>query len=372
MESPSLDLFRQNQLFIGVDPSAWDEVRPHLRLERYGPGEVIFHEGEEGDWLYLIGSGVVRISKAGRGGQQETLTLLEADDFFGDLAAFNLAPRSARATAVDEVTAARLDRAGLEALMKTSPLPVAESLSRGLIRRLRMTNEHFVAELLTAERLSLLGTMAGTIAHDMINALNGPFGYLQLLREDPHDPDAAYYVEKTSNSLRQMLDMLQELLDFSRGSSFVLRLEQFELRELLDIVDEQYLSSLPRHFEVQREIAYGGPIVADRMRLSRVLINLCKNAVEAMPGGGRLQLKSGKGEEGVLITITDSGCGIPPELLPRVFEPFVTHGKQNGTGLGMAIVRSIIDAHGGTISLHSTVGEGTAVRIRLPMAGRGD
>jgi signal transduction histidine kinase len=367
VDSNPLDPYRNNRLLSGLDPAAWDRVRAHLWLEHFDPREVIFEEGDAGDWLYLIGSGVVRISKAGRGGQQETLTFLEAGDHFGELAAFNVAPRSARASAVDDLSVARLERAGLEALMQATPLPVIENLSRALIERLRITDEHFVAELLTAERLSLIGSMADMIIHDATNLLSPAHGYLQLLRDCTDDPSAVHYINGTYRSLQQVLDMLQELRDFSGGASLVLRPERFELRELLEEIDEQYLSSLSPEIEVHRRIAQEGSIIADRRRLSRVLINLCKNAVEAMPGGGQLSLHTSNSEEGIAIEIVDTGCGIPPELLPRIFEPFVTHGKRNGTGLGMAIVRSIIDMHGGRISLESTVGTGTTVRIWLPM-----
>ena len=371
MDTVTLDSFRQNRLFSGLDASAWERVRPFLRLEDYTPGEVIFEEGDEGDSIYLIGSGAVRISKEGRGAQQETLSVLGVDDHFGELAAFSRAPRSARATAVDDLTVARLERGGLEMLMQTSALPVVENLARGLIDRLRRTDDHFVAELLTAERLSLIGSMAEMIIHDVTNLLNPAHGYLQLLRKRAEDPVVIRYINGTCRSLQQVLDMLQELKDFSKGNALELRLERFDLRDLLAEIDEQYLSSLPPRITVQREIAHGGPIVADRRRLSRVLINLCKNAVEAMPDGGSLRLQSWEDDEGVAIAVTDTGCGIPPELLPRIFEPFVTHGKRNGTGLGMAIVRSVIEMHEGRITLESTVGVGTTVRIWLPLPPAG-
>lgn len=368
MEASPLDLFRQNDLFRGLEPWGWEVVRPYLRMEQFPPDTVIFNEGETGDSLYLIGSGVVRISKMGRGGQQETLSLLEAGDYFGDLAAFNIAPRSARATAVNQVTAATLERSGLEVLMKAAPLAVVENLSRGLIQRLRATDEHLVAELLAAERLSLVGAMAGSIVHDLINLLNPAQGYIQLLRRRGPDPAATRWIDGIERSMRQALDMLQELLEFHRGSTPALRLERVELGELIEQIDEQYLCSLAPLVEVRRDLEYAGPIVVDTLRLSRVIINLCKNAAEAMRDGGVLRLATSYDGEWVTIAISDTGCGIPPEILPRIFDAFVTHGKQNGTGLGMAIARSVIEAHGGTISVESAVGEGTTVRVRLPLA----
>jgi len=93
---------------------------------------------------------------------------------------------------------------------------------------------------------------------------------------------------------------------------------------------------------------------------------LIKNAREAMKGGGILTLTTDLLEDEIAIRISDTGCGIPADILAKIFEPFVTHGKSHGTGLGMAIAKSIVDAHGGRISVASIVGNGTTVDIRLP------
>ena len=101
--------------------------------------------------------------------------------------------------------------------------------------------------------------------------------------------------------------------------------------------------------------------------LFQVFCNLIKNAWEAMPNGGILTLNTELVEEQVVIRIADTGIGIPAEILSRVFEPFVTHGKSHGTGLGMAIAKSIVSAHEGEISIASVLGKGTTVEIRLPL-----
>ncbi len=109
-----------------------------------------------------------------------------------------------------------------------------------------------------------------------------------------------------------------------------------------------------------------GEIMVDVRRFVRVLLNVIKNSVEAMPHGGlpRLSLRVAEGR--ALFTVSDTGCGIAPELQAKIFEPFVTHGKSHGTGLGMAIAKSVVEAHGGFISLQSTIGVGTMVEIVLP------
>ena len=103
-------------------------------------------------------------------------------------------------------------------------------------------------------------------------------------------------------------------------------------------------------------------------RFARVLLNLAKNAVEAMPKGGILWLTLGEHGGKVVFRVADTGCGIPEDLLPSIFEPFVTRGKSTGTGLGLAIVKSVVESHHGTIAVQSTPGKGTAFEITLPCA----
>jgi signal transduction histidine kinase len=94
---------------------------------------------------------------------------------------------------------------------------------------------------------------------------------------------------------------------------------------------------------------------------------LIKNAREAMTGGGILTLTTDLVQNQVVIRISDTGSGIPADIMPKLFEPFVTHGKSHGTGLGMAIAKSVIDAHGGKIAVASVQGNGTTVDVRLPV-----
>ena len=101
-------------------------------------------------------------------------------------------------------------------------------------------------------------------------------------------------------------------------------------------------------------------------RFLRVLGNLVKNAREAMPTGGSLAISTDLADGWLRLRIADTGVGIPPEVLPRLFEPFVTHGKAGGTGLGMAIAKSVVEAHGGMIAVRSEVQCGTTVEIHLP------
>ena len=104
----------------------------------------------------------------------------------------------------------------------------------------------------------------------------------------------------------------------------------------------------------------------DTPRMLRVLHNLIANSLDAMSGGGILDIRCRRSNGSCFLSVRDSGCGMPEEVRRRVFEPFLTHGKAHGTGLGMAIVQKIVEEHGGSIEVESTPGEGTTVHLGFP------
>jgi signal transduction histidine kinase len=113
------------------------------------------------------------------------------------------------------------------------------------------------------------------------------------------------------------------------------------------------------------------PVNGNRVQLELVVHNLLRNALQATPGGGAVEIAVGGGDDTVVVEVTDSGPGIPPDLVGRVFEPFVTTRQgRGGTGLGLAITRDIVLAHGGTIAVASTSPAGTTLRVELPAMGR--
>jgi signal transduction histidine kinase len=156
------------------------------------------------------------------------------------------------------------------------------------------------------------------------------------------------------------------LLDYALGSTTV-SCQSVSIWCLLDELHQQALSLLPgNNIQFAKNIRYDGNVVVDVARFIRVLCNLIKNAREAMPNGGILTIGTDLVDDQVVIRISDTGIGMPPELVPKLFEPFVTHGKTHGTGLGMAIAKSVVTAHGGKISVSSIQDSGTTVEIRLP------
>lgn len=337
------------------------------RALHFEPGDVVFHEGDPAECLYLIDSGTVRISKAGRGGRQETLTYFGAHDFFGEMGLYGRTTRSAQATAVGPVVLGCLDRDSFEQLLRSAPTQLVDTLLKESVTRLRETDAHLIREMLEAERLSLVGSMLSTIVHDIRGPLSIIKGAGDLMSGDLEEQKRLKYAGMLRRAVDRIADMTQELLDYSRGTTR-LNLERVSPRVVIAELEEEVLQPLAgTGIQVHFAVSLDEPIPVDRRRFFRVLHNIVKNAAEAMPQGGTITITvEGEGEHAVF-RVADTGVGIPAEVLPTIFEPFVTHGKAGGTGLGMAIVHSVVEAHGGRILVESTVGKGTCFTISLPL-----
>jgi signal transduction histidine kinase len=359
-------LFANNRLFAGIEPEVLRDMRYGMQMLRFDKDEVVFHEGDAGDSLYLVGTGSVRISKKGRAGEQETLAVIEPGNFFGEMALLDGQPRSAMAIAAEPILLAGVDDEVFQHLLELAPSRLHLNFLRLVSQRLRDVNSHFISELMRTERLSLVGSMANSIIHDLKNPICIVRCCASLIDRHSADPKLKELTGMLQNAVDGMLAMTQELLDYSRGEIATTK-KRTSVRKLLDDLDQQALRLLPgQNIHLVKTVTYDGDLDLDLPRFTRMLCNLIKNAREAMPSGGILTLTIEQVENEVLIHVGDTGIGMPPAVLEKVFEPFVTHGKSHGTGLGMAIAKSTVETHGGKISISSVEGRGTFVDIRLP------
>ncbi|MGH1340250.1 MAG: PAS domain-containing sensor histidine kinase [Nannocystales bacterium] len=274
---------------------------------------------------------------------------------------------------IREVRALRKD--GTEFPMELSVTPLEPEAGRyaAFIRdtsRRRALQER----ILSKERLAAVGETAAMFAHEVSNPLNGMSMHAQLLER--RLKKAGVDDEKIKNNvalIAKEIHRLTGLLNDFRGLSKGQQLYRFSPTRLQDLLGELCEEQAPIHralkIATQVEIPDAVPMVSvDRDKLKQALLNLCKNASEAMSDGGTLTVKLEGGEQTVCVEIGDTGCGIPSEV--DVFKPFATT-KFGGTGLGMPVVRQIVDAHGGTISYDSKPGVGTTFRLELPIAAPG-
>ena len=238
-----------------------------------------------------------------------------------------------------------------------------------LLHELRTTQEN----LIQTEKLTSLGQLAASIAHEVNNPLSGVLVYTQLLAKqiasDKLSKDIALrYLSKMESELNRSTTLIQSLLDFARQSHPNLR--SVSINDIIDKALELSAHSAElRDIKIIKEFSPSLPdILADFDQLQQVFTNLILNAVQAMPGGGRLTLHTSASDDWLEIEVRDTGHGISQENMGKLFTPFfTTKGKDKGVGLGLAVVHGIIQRHHGRIEVQSKEGEGATFTIHLPI-----
>jgi signal transduction histidine kinase len=215
-------------------------------------------------------------------------------------------------------------------------------------------------------RLVSIGQMLSGVIHDFRTPMTIISGYVQLMAMEGETGRRKEQAEIILQQFDFINDMTRELLAFARGETSLLLHKVFtnrmlqELQELL--AKELDLDGV--RLTVQDN--YEGPIRVDENKLRRLIFNITRNARQAMPKGGDFRIQVEDDDENVRFVFTDTGPGIPEEIRDNIFESFVTSGKEDGTGLGLAVVKKIVDEHEGTISVHSPAGGGAVFSVVLP------
>jgi PAS domain S-box-containing protein len=229
------------------------------------------------------------------------------------------------------------------------------------------------------QRLESIGTLAGGIAHDLNNALTPILMAIELLKDQhPHETEVLDTVERSANHASQMV---RHLLSFAKGTEG--RRVVVQPRQLIDEMETIVRGTFPKNIEIQVRAPKELPsVLGDPTQLHQVLLNLCVNARDVMPEGGTLLLEAAIAEAAsidevnaqrpierdyVVLHVTDTGGGIPPEILDRIFEPFfTTKGPEGGTGLGLFTAAGIVKGHGGFIRVDSRQPRGATFSVYLP------
>lgn len=237
-------------------------------------------------------------------------------------------------------------------------------------------------QLRQSQKLEAIGTLAGGIAHDFNNILGVMMGYSEMgLEEAPEGGSMHRKLTEILSAGQRARDLIHQILTFSRQEE--LDLQPLSLETVVKESVRLIRASLPASIDISINLVPGTePVMANLSQMHQVIMNLCTNSAHAMrETGGNLHIelkrscRDGEQFEGghcVELTISDTGHGIPPEILHKVFDPFFTTKKPDeGTGMGLALVHGIVAGHGGTISVDSTPEEGTTFTILLPEAATG-
>jgi signal transduction histidine kinase len=238
---------------------------------------------------------------------------------------------------------------------------------RALYEELQRSNQQLrktQAELIRKDRLAFLGEMSGIVAHEIRNPLTSIRGFAQrIARKGESDPELKENADIIVEEVDRLKRVLGDVLDFARRAK-----AQPQPTDLRQVIQEtlQLLSYDPDRLEVKTELQDPLPLVyVDAEQMKQVLLNLFRNAVQAMNGEGTLTIRGHAEDKRVEIEVTDTGPGIPPEIVNKMFTPFFTT-KPTGTGLGLSLVKSLVEDHRGEVSVHSQPGEGATFRVSLP------
>jgi signal transduction histidine kinase len=357
------------RLFGGLNPADTELLGSSAQTRDFPHGHVIFKEGDAGDGMYLVRSGGVQISALLAQGDRKPLARLKEGDYFGEMAVIDNEPRSASAIAEGDTSVYYLPRELVLKLLERSPL-LAVRMIREFSHRMREFNKHYVDEALQAERLTLVGRFARSIVHDFKNPLNVIGIAAELAGLERATPQMrATAATRIRNQVDRLGNMINELLEFTRGSQNPIVLARTNYGQFLQqILEELRPESGERHVQIVCEEIPDVDLLFDPQRLTHVFFNLVHNAVDAMmPDGGKVFLRFHTRADEFITEIEDTGKGVPPEILPSLFEAFATFGKSNGTGLGLSICKKIITDHKGRIEARNQPGRGAVFSFGLPL-----
>ncbi len=243
-----------------------------------------------------------------------------------------------------------------------------EEYSEGLEKTIQQKTEELQetqTRLVQTERLAAIGELAGMIGHDLRNPLSGIRNAVYFLRKKQ-----ACFIGDSGDEMLTVIDraveqankVINDLLDYSK--ELHLELEEQSPKSIIDYV----LLSInkPQNIKIIENIQSQPEIWVDTNKIERVFINLVDNAIEAMPNGGTIEIKSQTEPNNIIFTFTDTGCGMSDNTLAKIFTPLFTT-KAKGMGFGLAICKRIIEAHGGKITVTSALKKGTSFTITLPI-----
>jgi PAS domain S-box-containing protein len=239
------------------------------------------------------------------------------------------------------------------------------------------------SQFLRVQRMESIGTLAGGIAHDLNNVLTPILMAIRMLRDEVSSRSAQDILNTLEASAHRGSGIVQQVLSFARGVEGERTIFQVKhpLSEVVTIAKDTFPRSIHITARIEKDL---WPIVGDPTQLHQVFLNLCVNARDAMPNGGRIQIEAqntiidenyaqmqsdARPGPYVVVTVADTGVGIPPALLDKIFEPFFTTKEiGKGTGLGLSTVLGIVKSHGGFLNIYSEVGKGTRFKVHLPAA----
>lgn len=384
-----VDIIRSTFVFQNLKEKDFRQIADVTIEVLYKKDDIIFEENSQANAFYIIAEGEVEILKEGKGGKQEILAIKKAVDVFGEMAVIDDLPRSATIRAKTDIVILKISKHTFKDLLKSFS-HISIEFARSIAATVRKTNISYIGDLekrnkqlknayiklknaqnalIQAEKLSMVGKFASLIIHDIKNPMTNIKAYAELIGMHPEDNTK---VQKSTKVIIEEVDrltnMASELLEFSRGE-MQLNKTPVNMGALVSTMIDTVKEDLKRkNISVTLIENTDSVVMVDMEKIKRVFLNLISNASEALIPGGKIVIRLADEGRWLKWSIQDNGVGMEPEVLKKIFEPFYSHTKKSGTGLGMTIVKGIIESHNGYIKPISKKDTGTRFDIYFPRA----
>ena len=384
-----IDGIKKTAIFKNLSNEDFNQIAEVAKEIFYKKGSIIFEENSMADAFYIISKGIVEILKRGENGVQEILAIKKDGDVFGEMAVIDDLPRSATIKARTDITLLKLSKDIFNELLKSFS-HISIEIARSICSTVRSTNINYIRdlekrnkqlkvafiklkntqnELIQAEKLSVVGKFASLIIHDIKNPMTNIKAYAELVKIHVPDNDR---VQKSArviiNEVDRLTNMASELLEFSRGE-INLNKTPVNLAALISTMIDTVREDLKKkNASIIFYEKTDSVVMLDLGKIERVFFNLIGNAADALLSGGKINIKVIDDEHWVKWSIQDNGIGMDQDVLQKIFDPFFSYNKKKGTGLGMTIVKGIIESHNGYIKPFSRKNAGTRFDIYLPKA----
>lgn len=356
-------------LFRELAPTELQALRQIAQERTFTTGSRIFSENDPGDGVYVIRDGLVEIAHLVGDRALCVFSKFGPGEIFGEMAVIEDLPRSATTTAAKETHVYFIPRTPMVNLLRHSP-SLSFKLLQEVSRRLRDFNQHHLREIIEAERLATVGNFARSIVHDLKN----PLTVIGMAAEIMAMPNATLErrresYARVSRQIVSINDLVSDILNFTQNAPVPTSLPLASYREFIETtVNELRTDNNLKGATLRLE---NEPpdlnLPFDSRRLRRVIFNLVSNAADMMPDNGQIIFRFQDNQSELIMEIQDTGPGIAPEIADKLFQTFVTYGKEHGTGLGLSICKKIIEDHRGRISARNAPGGGAIFSFTLPV-----
>lgn len=382
------DFLRNVSFFSKLNREDILTIQKFCTTTDFPAGEIIFLENDPADRFYIILDGEVEVWKAYNTADADILAVQGKGKLFGEMALVDRLPRSATVITRKPTKVLYIGEQDFQRLLSENSA-IALSIVQSLSSVVRKSNDSFLEdlkqrnqelelaykelkelqeEMIRQERLSNLGKFSSMILHDIRNPISTAKAYLELVEMScPPETKNREYLKNIHFEIDRLNSLANEFLDYSRGeirlNMNVLSSSDF-VNQLKEIVERRMSS---KNITMTFRDEYQGLVMMDKERMFRVLFNLADNARKAMNRNGNFSIIVVAEDQNLHFTVADDGEGMSEETLEHIFEPFYSSSGQGGTGLGMAIVKNIVEAHQGSLTIQSKVGVGTTIKLSIPL-----